>query len=247
MEFRVVEEISSTNSVLYEEGIKGRKEDCLLLAFSQTNGKGRRGREFFSPVDTGLYMSIFLRRSIEVKEASKITPIMAVAAAEALENNGVSSVKIKWVNDLYLKERKVAGILTECSPLRDGKYTDFLVIGIGINIIEPAGGFPEDIKDKAGAVFDRNYYCKSSEDIKNLKLKIANSILDRFIFYYDRFPLELPVKQYKERSFLIGKNAQIVGGRDIFITGIDDDFGLMVKYDDGTLDVLTAGEVSLKI
>lgn len=248
MEICFVEETTSTNTVLYEEGLAGRTEDCMLVAFRQTNGKGRRGREFYSPVDTGLYLSIFLHKELEVSKALLLTPLMAVAASEAVEKYIDDSISIKWVNDLYYKDKKVSGILTESSPLTSDGQTEFVVIGIGLNLFEPEGGFPEDIKGRAGAIFDKsikNVTDMSHDELTAFKKKMAQTILERFEFHYSKFPNETPVEEYRKRSYISARWVQILDGPEVFAEGISDDFGLAIQYRDGSKDILKAGEVSL--
>lgn len=248
MEIRIVEETTSTNTALYEEGLAGRRDDCMLVAFRQTNGKGRRGRDFYSPVDTGLYLSIFLHTEMEVSKAMLLTPLMAVAASEAVEKYIDDSMSIKWVNDLYYKDKKVSGILTESSPLTlDGK-TEFVVIGIGLNLFEPEGGFPEDIKNRAGAIFYKNIKNvtdMSHNELVDFKKELAQVILERFEFWYSKFPDELPVEEYRKRSYISSRWVQILDGPEVFVEGISDDFGLAIQYKNGSKNILKAGEVSL--
>lgn len=139
--------IDSTNRFLLEE--KDCRHLLTLVADSQTQGKGRMGRSFFSP-ESGLYMSVALDPEEIRCPLSLCTPAAAVAVREALEKIGVNGVKIKWVNDLLLEGKKVCGILTQAKS-SEGKVRK-IVVGIGINLLEPKEGFPEEIRHKAGAI-----------------------------------------------------------------------------------------------
>ena len=147
----VYKEVTSTNTLLKQRSQSGAPHGLVIAAESQTSGRGRMGREFFSPDQTGVYFSILLRPTLSPSDALLITTCAAVACARALEKISGKTAQIKWVNDIYIDERKVCGILTEASFVQ-GKI-DFAVLGIGINLYTPDNGFPADIKDKAGSLF----------------------------------------------------------------------------------------------
>ena len=233
-----VNEVTSTNDILLKQQ---PKEDKALVAFAQTKGKGRRGRQFFSPKDTGIYMSILLHPSVRIEELTGITTMMAVAASNALEKYIDESIDIKWVNDLYLHGRKIAGILTECSPFIEDGVPSYAVVGIGINIYDPEEGFPSDIENRAGSLLG-----KKAAD-KDLRRQIAESILCSFDEMYREFPEKSCIVQYRKRCFLIGHRVVILGGDEVLVNGIDDNFGLEIIHDDGSTEILRAGEVSLVI
>ena len=119
----------------------------------QTQGRGRLGRSFFSPSDSGLYMSILLRPDMAAADAVKITTAAAVSVALAVEKVSDQKPDIKWVNDIYINGRKICGILTEASFSMESGGLDCAVLGIGVNTYEPEGGFPEAIRDIAGPIF----------------------------------------------------------------------------------------------
>ena len=129
----------------------------MIIANSQTGGKGRLGRTFFSPLDSGVYISILLRPSdMEPQKALRITTMAAVAASDAVEEVSGKTAPIKWVNDIFVGGLKVAGILTEASVSMENGSLEYAVLGIGFNVYEPEGGFPEELKKIAGAIFDRH-------------------------------------------------------------------------------------------
>ena len=237
-------EVTSTNDILINEH---PLEDMALVAFSQTKGKGRKGREFFSPSDTGLYMSIILHPECLVQDAIKLTTIMAVAACRAIDRikDDTCVTKIKWVNDIYMNEKKIAGILTERSPNKVNGVPDFLVVGIGINVFEPDGGFPDEIRNRAGAIFDNDEYLKTNISKNDARKTLAYYMVEEFMKIYESFPNCSYEDEYINRSMLIGRNVCIVGGDEVLVESIDSDLGLVVRHKDGTLETLTAGEVSL--
>lgn len=231
-------ELSSTNDFLKAEAESGAKDGTVAVALSQTAGKGRLGRSFFSP-EGGLYMSVLFRRQIPICVSHLITPAAAVAAARALEAEGSGKIGIKWVNDLYMNGKKVCGILTETRANREG-FLETAIIGIGVNLFGPEGGFPEEIKERAGAVF-------STADPKireRLILRILTQLEDLISGLSERSFAE----EYAERSTLIGKEVELIspaGTESALVLGIDSDCRLIVRTAEGERGVF-AGEVSVK-
>ena len=141
--------VTSTNTELIEMAKNGAKEGTVLIASEQTAGKGRTGKSFYSPEGSGVYLSILLRPDFKPEDALFLTTIAAVATAKAIESVSDKEAKIKWVNDVYLDNKKVCGILTESALSSDMEKLDYAVVGIGINLCPPEGGFPDDIKNIA--------------------------------------------------------------------------------------------------
>lgn len=248
--------VDSTNNVLKQYAAEGRRQDMVLLAERQSAGRGRRGRSFYSPKDTGLYMSLLLHPQAGPEEGAMLTTLTAAAAARAVEKISGEPVQIKWVNDVWMRGRKISGILTEgSSSMEEGKL-EYVVVGIGINLYEPPGGFPEDIRDVAGAVFT------SDIQRENLRNRLAVEFLTDFMDYYKTFPARDYLEEYRKRSFVIGKRVRILtpGHGDIKtggsagesreyaqVLGIDDACHLKVRYDDGTIEFLSSGEISVRV
>ena len=147
--------IDSTNTFAMQIARAGVKDGTVVISEEQSGGRGRLGRSFFSPKGTGLYMSIVFRRRFDTEIMTRdipalLTALAGVVAAQAIyELTGIDT-RLKWVNDLYIDKKKVGGVLTEGSFKED--QLDFAVIGIGINVFAPAGGFPDDIKTTATAL-----------------------------------------------------------------------------------------------
>lgn len=241
--FRISEHdtLDSTNNYLKHLAAIGEPDGAAAVALTQSAGKGRLGRSFFSPGESGLYMSVLLRREIPLGLSHLLTPLAAVAVADALADCGAENVGIKWVNDLYLDGRKVCGILTETGVTPDGSTLDWAVIGIGVNLFEPNGGFPDDIKNRAGATFKK--YDSTLRDrlikaiLNNLDMQLSGLLDRRFL------------DSYRERSILIGREIEIVapeGNVSARAVAIDDDCRLLVDTADGSRSLFT-GEVSIKI
>ena len=133
--------VDSTNSIARQRAAAGACEGLTLIASSQTTGRGRKGRNLFSPDGTGIYMSVLLRPQASPQIALRITTMAAVSVCQAIEGLCSREPGIKWVNDIYMDGRKVCGILTE-TALAAGGRLEYVVLGIGVNALEPEGGFP---------------------------------------------------------------------------------------------------------
>ncbi|MBQ6427736.1 MAG: biotin--[Oscillospiraceae bacterium] len=210
----------------------------------QTAGKGRMGRSFYSPAGSGLYMSVLLQPMLKAADAVNITACAAVAVAEAIESLAPVQAQIKWVNDVYVEGRKVCGILTEASLDSGTAAVNYLVVGIGINIRPPEGGFPADLQKIAGSVF-------GEEEIPGLRCRLAAAVLDRLLGYYEHLQEKPWLEEYRKRSLVTGKEIRVLmpgkepeNGTAI---GIGDDFSLLVQMEDGTLRRLNSGEVSIRV
>ena len=231
------DEVTSTNTIMKDEALKGREGFSVLIASRQSGGKGRMGRSFYSPGKTGIYMSILLRPDKNTNPLH-ITTDAAVCCARVFERMTGERAEIKWVNDIYMRGRKVCGILTE-SSLGDNGYA---VLGIGINVISPQKGFPEDIKDRAGAVFEKKSV--------SLREKVVSEILCEFIKIYKDSDRALLLEEYRDRSMIKGKEILILkGDSEENATAIDiaDDYSLIVKKENGETEKLNSGDVSIKI
>lgn len=247
--------VSSTNTVLKQYVSEGQMGDMVLLAEEQSGGRGRRGRSFFSPEGSGLYMSLLLHPEMTPEEATMLTTVAAAAVAEAVERVSGTDTGIKWVNDVWVRGKKICGILTEGSVSMEDGHLEYAIVGIGINIYEPEGGFPEEIKDVAGAVFTNDI---SRENLRN---RMASEVLAQFLEYYRKLPEKAYLEEYRKRSVVVGKQVRIIQPEGAKIpdtvngasrehalaTGIDDQCHLLVRYDDGTTESLSNGEVSIKV
>lgn len=242
LDITVIAETSSTNTFLRKKAESGAKDGTVVIANRQTGGKGRRGRSFYSPSDTGVYLSILLRPDGKTpNEAVNITTLAAVAACEAIESVSGKSASVKWVNDVFVGGKKVSGILTEASFGLESGLLDYAVLGIGFNAYEPEGGFPEEIKDVAGAIFDSR-----QNDGKN---RIASAFLNRFTAYYSEDGFGNYVDEYRKRSFVVGKPVYVIspnGQRKAEAVSIDDGCRLLVRYEDGGTELLSSGEISVR-
>ena len=242
LDITVLEEVTSTNTLLKEMAATGEKEGKIVIANSQTGGKGRMGRKFFSPRNSGVYISVLLRPDAMAPErALKITTMAAVAASRAIEEVTGKEAKIKWVNDIFVDGLKVVGILTEASMSMESGRLEFAVLGIGFNVYQPEGGFPEELREIAGALL--------SEKMPDAKNRIAAAFLNHFFEIYDDAEHLHYEDYYREKSLVLGKDVDVLaasGTRRALVLDITDDCNLIVRYEDGSEGVLSSGEVRIR-
>jgi BirA family biotin operon repressor/biotin-[acetyl-CoA-carboxylase] ligase len=239
----VYKTVTSTNTVLKELAKQGAPEGMVVVAKAQTDGKGRMNRSFYSPADTGIYMSILLRPRFPMAESFLVTTSAAVAVAQAIEAVACREAKIKWVNDVYCDGKKTCGILTEASVDIESGGLEYAILGIGINVTAPKDGFHEEIKAIATAVFEAG--C----DGVDVKSRLAAEVLKRFWAYYVDLGSRAFLREYRERSLVIGKEVFVLGGdssQKALVLDIDDQCHLKVQFEDGVTRLLSSGEVSIK-
>ncbi len=206
--------IDSTNTVA-----KGKTLYTLVVANSQSGGRGRAGKSFFSPKG-GIYMSLVMpRKDIE-------TIRVAVSVCRSLDIHSKDNVAVKWVNDIFSKGKKVAGILSETA---DGK----VVLGIGINISRRK--FPEEIADIAGSV-----------TIDACREALIATIARETVSVWG-MPKEDVIAEYKRRLFMLGKRVEYTknGEKHSAVAENINEDGNLIVSEDGEIDILNAGEISL--
>jgi BirA family biotin operon repressor/biotin-[acetyl-CoA-carboxylase] ligase len=243
-EISVYKTIDSTNIRLKELAGQGAPEGTVVIAEEQTSGKGRMHRSFYSPAASGIYMSILLRPKLTAAEALFLTTSAAVAVAQAIETVSGREAKIKWVNDIYCGGKKICGILTEAAFDMESGGLEYAVLGIGINVKTPKDGFPDDIKDIAAAVFENDL------NVVDTKSRLAAEVMKRFWHYYMGLENKTFLNEYRERSLVIGKEIMVIGNNTsekAFALEIDDQCQLKVRLEDGTIKLLSSGEVSIKV
>lgn len=266
----VIDSVSSTNDLCLECAAAGEAGGYAAVAGRQTGGRGRRGRSFFSPADTGLYISLLLRpQGCTADKALRFTTAAAVSVCEAIERVCLPVIRsgspepaddigpyIKWVNDIYMRGRKVCGILTEASfNIEDGTL-DYAVIGIGINVYAPEGGFPDEIADTAGSVLPSSDVYTGSADGKpgsacdgSIRNRLAAEILNGLV---QHCILSDPscIEGYRQRCMVPGRDIDVIshsGSRRAKALGLDDECRLLVRYDDGSEEWLSSGEISIRM
>ncbi len=236
IDLTVKQSVTSTNTLMKERASLA-PQFCLIAAHGQTAGRGRLGRSFYSPDGSGVYMSMLLKPQCTEEAATRITTCCAVAMCRVLEKIGGAPVGIKWVNDIYTSRGKVCGILTEGgrSPL-NGEF--YAVVGIGVNLSAPHGGFPHDIEKKAAALFDEPPHAAFE--------KTVAEFVNTFIPMYQSINDNTYMREYIDRSVILGKRVELAGkNKTARAVGINEDFSLRVEYDDGMCENIFNGDVSI--
>lgn len=230
----------STNAEAMTRLMNGEiKHGTLIVADEQSQGRGRMGKSFFSP-KSGIYMSVCLCKKIErIADVTVITPATAVAVRGSIAKYVDSDIKIKWVNDLYIGKRKVCGILTQADiDFESGKAGTFIV-GIGINFINQ--DFPDELKEKACALFD-------AQPADVTRSEMICEIYDRLMALTDDLTDRSFMDEYRKYSLVIGKEIlYTVSGEERrgTVVDIDDDGALVIKTDKGQ-EKLSCGEISIR-
>ena len=243
LDIEVRETVTSTNDVLRQLAEAGAPEGKVLAAAEQTAGKGRRGHSFYSPPGSGLYLSLLLRPGLEARDALLLTTCAAASVALAIEDCAGVEAEIKWVNDVYCRGRKVCGILTEAALDLESGGLQYAIVGIGVNLFPPEGGFPEELSDIVGAVYPARPQGLESRS------RLAGRILDRFFGFYADIERKPFFEDYRTRSFLLGQEIEILERglvRPALALDLDPDFSLRVREADGTVRSLSSGEVRVK-
>ena len=238
--FELYDTITSTNTVLKQRGRNGAPHGLVLVSTHQTAGRGRMGRQFYSPAETGIYFSLLLRPQLKPEDCLLITTAAAVAVTRVLDRYIDHAAKIKWVNDIYVNNKKVCGILTEAAIHGNG-YLDFAVLGIGINITQPHDGFPTELSNIAGSLF-----FTQKENIREL---IMTDVLDTFMDLYETLDSKAHISEYRSRSMLDGMDINVLKSDSIIpakALNIDEELRLVVQYSDGSIEHLHTGDVSIR-
>ena len=228
-DIRIADVVDSTNTSVLELAHNGAGEGTCVISFCQRKGQGRSGRRFYSPPGGNLYMSLLLRPG-SVEEAAYITVYAAVSTVEAIKACFGIDTGIKWVNDIYLRGRKVCGIVAKADD--PGGYR-CVVLGIGVNIYDQPD-VPEEIKDIYGSLKGCLCYLPDKE-WKEDAVTLGKCIMERFAYYYDGARKEEAIDKYREYSVILGKTVQYMSGNLVMsakAVSIDDEGGLVL--DDGT-------------
>ncbi len=234
-EIIIFDEIDSTNAEA--KRLAKSKDYAFVIANSQTNGRGRLGRNFYSPKDNGIYMSILLRPDFLIDESVLITTAASVLVARAIENVTAKAPRIKWVNDLYLNNKKVCGILTEAVYDFKNSKIEHIIIGIGINCFD--SDFPDDISEIAGSVMGKDFAVSRE--------KIIAEIIREFQKLGEIVKDKSFISEYKSRSMVLEREIEIVGGETATALDIDQNGGLIVRLKDGEIKTLNSGEISIRL
>jgi BirA family transcriptional regulator, biotin operon repressor / biotin---[acetyl-CoA-carboxylase] ligase len=210
---QLFEEVDSTNSTAVALAQDGAVDGTVVIAEKQTAGKGRLGRNWYSPARDGLYCSIVLRPEAGQAEQfwnqSTWVPLMsAVAAVQAIEKITGLQVGVKWPNDLLIGEQKVAGLLCESSAREPGSNS-FLILGIGLNVNMQQKDFPPELQDRATSLTVATGRPIDKTQMLCCLLRELEQVLDDL---KSARPADL-VERYTARCVTVGRRVRIEGGK----------------------------------
>lgn len=235
------ESCQSTNDLAKAEGESGAPHGTVVVARRQTGGRGRRGRQWLSLPGEHLYVSVVVRTDLPLERMSELTLLTGVALVEAFESCGVVS-RLKWPNDVEVKDRKVAGILAEL--VTDGaSETAFVVVGVGVNVDSRAEAFPDEIKARAT--------CLSTHADRRITVaQVAVAFferLDDWLVLHRSMGLGVVLDAWKMRSGMLGQQVRaVVDGRGVEgdAEDLDETGALLIRDETGKRHRIVAGEVT---
>ena len=236
------ESIDSTNTEAKRMAAEGAPHGTVLIADSQTGGRGRMGRSFHSPAGCGIYMSMIIRPECPAQNLLHLTCAAAVAASDGIEDATGLRPDIKWTNDLVVGRKKVGGILTELSLDASGNVA-YAIIGIGINCNQSAGDFPSDIADIAASL-----HLRTGQQIDRAAV-ISGILVALQNMWEDLENVQSILLRYRQNCITIGQEISLVRGDEIRhgqALDVDESGALVVRFDDGQVQPVQSGEVSIR-
>lgn len=238
----VFKTVDSTNLVAKKMALEQEPHGTVVLAEEQTAGRGRMGRSFHSPAGSGIYMSFILRPNLTSNDAVLITTAASVAVARAIEEVTHIRTGIKWVNDVYMNGKKICGILTEALTDFESGGIESIILGIGINFSTAVSSFPENIQQKVDSLFHE----KPAGITRN---QIAAAVINHVLCLCNQLQDRSFIAEYKARSIVLGKDIEVIQGTNsekATAIDIDENGGLMIEKQDGTITSLHSGEISIR-
>ena len=229
------QKIDSTNTQARRLINKGKKNALLIVSNEQTDGRGRQGKSFYSPAETGIYMSLVFAAKKSLENAVASTTAAAVAVCKAIEAQTDLKPEIKWVNDIYLSGKKICGILCEAVSDIETQKINCVIIGIGLNI--KTTEFPENILN--ASCLDR--------DVERTKMiaEIAKQLREIVSEDYGDF-----IDYYREHSCVLDKDIVFIqNSKETHAKAleIDETGGLIVQLENGEIKTLRSGEISIRV
>ena len=234
----VYKTIASTNSEAKLLAVQNAVHGTTVISEEQTKGRGRFGRDFFSPSDSGIYMSIILKPKLNIENSVLVTTAAAVAVCHAIEKFTNDLPMIKWVNDIFLDNKKVCGILTEAVSNFEIGMVESVILGIGLNVKTDENQFPEELRKIAGSLFPEGI----------TRNQIAAEIINEIMNLSENLEDQSLIEEYKEYSLVLGKiisynkNGNLYSAKAI---DINNQGNLVVENEQGEVSIIQSGEVTI--
>lgn len=235
--------IDSTNDYLKRIAADGAPDGTVAVAAEQTAGRGRRGRSFQSAADQGVYLSALLRPQLSAGSLLSLTGLCAAAMCSAVERVCAVRPQIKWTNDLVLNGKKLCGILTELGM--EGGALSYVIVGIGVNVSQKAEDFEGEVAGIATSL-ERELGEPVS---KNALAAAMIGELDALYTALLRGETADYLARYRRDCVTIGKEVRLMwqdAGEKVFALDVDDAFGLVVRHENGEVETIRTGEVSVR-
>ncbi len=239
-ELEIFPNIDSTNSYLFNQPLADKVKVCI--ADEQTAGRGRRGKNWYSPAGSNLYMSFAHRLHVEASALSGLSLAVGITLAETLQENCQDKIQVKWPNDLLVNGKKLSGILVEIKNETDGSYK--IITGIGVNV-----SMPEKAIDMINRPFISLEQCHPLRDISRGRLvaNIISNVLDTMV-EFENNGFGFFYQKWNQRDAWFGQSVEIEIGKNKILgkhTGIDSTGALLLEQD-GEITSFSSGEVSLR-
>jgi BirA family transcriptional regulator, biotin operon repressor / biotin---[acetyl-CoA-carboxylase] ligase len=236
-----LEVTGSTNDVAHDLAARGALDGTVVIAETQEAGRGRRGRDWFSPAKGNVYLSYVHRSRLQPAELSALTLDAATAVATALEDATGVHAELKWPNDLLVGGRKIAGILTELHTELCPNGSPVVIIGVGVNVAIAASEFPEELRTIATSVLVEAGEAPAPRELAEL---IARRLREKLAGYEAARGPDMAA--YMARFPFVGTRFRHDDTREGTITGVGADGGLAVQWDDTeTSESIWSGEIVL--
>lgn len=242
-DLRCLEEIDSTNSYLKREALAGAPHGTVAVAECQSAGRGRMTRSFQSPAGRGVYLSVLLRPQLPPEELMGVTGMTAVAVCSAVERTAGVRPQIKWTNDLVLNGKKLCGILTELAVEGETGITQSLVIGAGVNVSHTPEDFGPEVAQMATSLTQEGYAVS--------RPALAAAMIEELYRLSDTLGGDISpwVEAYRRDCVNLGRPVRLLWTdrqAEATAVDVDDQFGLVVRFADGSLTTVRTGEVSVR-
>lgn len=238
----VYKSTASTNEIAKQLAIDHAPHGSVVISEQQVSGKGRLGRSFFSPKDTGIYLSALMRWDLHTLDSTLITTAVANIVCQTIEFFTDKQPKIKWVNDIFLDDKKICGILTEATSDFESGRVEHIIIGIGINFLPPKEGYPKELESIATSLFQH-------DEIHPTRNEFIGELLHRLFHLDDVIKHTTFLEEYRSRSLLLGKEVIVEYLNQTFSAlalDIHSDGRLKIEKEDGTQMLLHSGDVRIK-
>lgn len=235
--------VGSTNDVLKRLARQGAPEGTALVSAHQSNGHGRRGRDFSSPPGQGVYLSLLLRPNCPAQELMHLTCAVGVAMCDAVEAAAGFRPGIKWTNDLVSGKRKLGGILTELI-LNSRGIAEGCVIGIGINCSQQLSDFPPELQDMAASLAMITGSPVSRPALAAAMLDALHRMSGNLLSGKDEI-----LSRYRRDCVTLGQEVSLIRGEEVrhgYALDMDSSGALLVRLSTGEVEAVNSGEVSVR-